>query len=178
MNHRQLKSGINAAYCWRNRSGQALVEFSLMLLALMVLLFAIIDFGRAFHLKQILINVSREGANLASRGTDFTNTLSAVVISAQPLEIDSDGYIILTKIHRDGNGVATVTQQVGRGGASASSRVGRVGGGSPNLPNSGIPPSNQDLIVAEVFYSFRGITPMGQILQLTLPATFYDVAYF
>lgn len=163
---------------WENHSGQALVEMSLMALVLMGVLFAIIDFGRVVHLKQILINVSREGANLSSRGTDMTNALAAVVISAQPLDIDSHGYIILTKVQRDGNGVARVTEQVMRGGAPASSRIGRVGGGSVNLPNSSIPPNNQNLFISEVFYAFEGITPIGSLMRFSLPPRFYDVSYF
>ncbi|MBM3858608.1 MAG: pilus assembly protein [Verrucomicrobia bacterium] len=162
---------------WASRSGQALVEFTLMAVLLMVLLFAIIDFGRAFHLKQILINVSREGANLTSRGTDSTNALNAVVTSAQPLDINSSGYVILSTVTRDANGVARVTEQVRRGGLTSSSRIGAVGAVA-TLPNNNVPPNNQRLYVAEVFYQFQGVTPLSGFLSFTLPARFYDVAYF
>jgi hypothetical protein len=150
---------------------------SLMVFVLMVVLFAVIDFGRAIHLKQILINVSREGANLSSRGTDPTNTLNAVVISAQPLSINQSGYIIISKVYRDGTGHATVAEQYRRGGVSASSRIGLVGG-TPNLPNSSIPPNNQNLWIVEVFYEYHPITPLGHFLSFALPSPFYDVAYF
>ena len=49
----------------RTRRGQALVEFALILPILMILLMGIIEFGRAWNVKQVLTDASREGARLA-----------------------------------------------------------------------------------------------------------------
>ena len=49
----------------RNRRGQALVEFALLLPFLLLLLLGVIEFGRAWNVKQVLTNASREGARYA-----------------------------------------------------------------------------------------------------------------
>jgi hypothetical protein len=49
----------------RRRRGQALVEFSLVAPIFLLLLFSIIEFGRAVYYIQILNNAAREGARYA-----------------------------------------------------------------------------------------------------------------
>lgn len=46
--------------------GQSLVEFSLILPILLIMLFAIVDFGRAFYTWNTLSNAAREGARTAA----------------------------------------------------------------------------------------------------------------
>jgi len=168
---------ISAMPARRRESGQALVEFALVCLLLFVFLFAIIDFSRALLLQQTLASVSREGANLASRGTSLPDTLQAVVTSAQPLDLDTKGYVILTAVSADANGNLSITAQQSRGGSSASSRIGSLGGGA-NLPVQGLPSPNQTLYVAEVFAGYTPITPLGAILGAAMPSVLYEVAFF
>ena len=74
---------------FRNDKGAALIEFCLILPVLLVLVFAIIDFGRLIMARLIITNVTREGANLASRdiksGTDLIATPRS---SATPLDLE------------------------------------------------------------------------------------------
>lgn len=58
--------------------GQSLVEFSLVLPLLLLLLFAIVDFGRAFYAWNTLSNASREGARVAAVGADNSEINTAV----------------------------------------------------------------------------------------------------
>jgi hypothetical protein len=159
-------------------AGQALVELVLVLLILLVLLFGMIDFGRAIMTRQIMVNVSREAANLASRGTSLTNTLVAVVNSAKPLALDADGYVIVTAVARDDEGRAYVVNQMGMGGAPRPSRVGAGAGEPATLPNNDIPTAGQILVAAEVFYTFSPITPVGRLLNIAPTSQLYDAAYF
>lgn len=46
--------------------GQALVEFTMILPILLILLFGLIDFGRAFYTWMIVTNAAREGARIAA----------------------------------------------------------------------------------------------------------------
>lgn len=46
--------------------GQALVEFTMVLPLLLVLLFALVDFGRAFYTWMLVTNAAREGARAAA----------------------------------------------------------------------------------------------------------------
>lgn len=173
-NHDCRKRRISHRLC----SGQALIEFALISLLLITFLFGLIDFSRALLVRQVLVNLSREGANLASRGTSFTDTLAAMVVSASPLVIDQKGFVILTTVSRTSSGVLVVADQQSRGGKSASSKVGVVGS-TPNLPNQNIPTASQkSLVVAEVFYEFAPVTPIGTMLGSALPSKLYDVSYF
>lgn len=52
----------------RGPRGQALVEFALLLPILMLLLLGILEFGRAWNVKQVLTDAAREGARLAVVG--------------------------------------------------------------------------------------------------------------
>jgi len=161
----------------RNESGQSLVEFALITLLLMTMLFALIDFGRAILAQQVLTSLSREAANLASRGTPFTETLDAIAVSSGTLDIDQNGYIILSQVSRDDTGKLSITQQMSRGQHPVPSRIGSMGS-TPNLPNNQVPSNNQSIIVAEVFAGYNPITPVGQLMNRSLPSTLYDVAFF
>jgi len=58
----------------RDRSGQNLVEFALVVIMLLLMVVGIVEFGRAWNLYQILANAAREGARLASLPNGFTTT--------------------------------------------------------------------------------------------------------
>lgn len=55
---------------WRTReeAGQSLVEFAMILPVFLLLLFALVDFGRGFYSWMIVTNAAREGARAAAVG--------------------------------------------------------------------------------------------------------------
>jgi len=53
-----------------NNKGQALVEFALSILVLIVFVFGIFEVGRLFYMKIALANAAREGARYLTRHTD------------------------------------------------------------------------------------------------------------
>jgi Flp pilus assembly protein TadG len=55
----------------RSEKGQVLIEFALVLPLLLLLLFGIIEFGRAFFQKNMTINAAREGARFAAVQTTW-----------------------------------------------------------------------------------------------------------
>lgn len=75
----------------RGRQGQALVEFALILPLLMLVLFGIVEFGRAWNAKQVLTDAAREGARLAVVG-DPTITLQSQVDSRVKQKIARGGF--------------------------------------------------------------------------------------
>ena len=166
----------------KNRSGQtgqALVEFTWIMLLLIVMAFGLIDFGRFIYQRMVLVNVTREGANLAARATSMTNAMVSVINSSQPLDINARGRVIMTSVLNTG-GVCRITAQVSQGGITATSRIGTGVGNIATLPSTPtpIPQMDQTLFVSEVFYTFTPITPIGQLLGFALPSQIYDVAYF
>lgn len=165
----------------RGESGQAFVEFALVALILVVMLFGLIEFSRYLYERQVLINVSREGSNLASRGTDLSDTVAAVLTSANPLNLNNQGAgVIVTAVTNYGTGFRISGQSAGGGVTTASSKIGNGAGQPATLPNNvtNLPPANQTLYVTEVFATYRTVTPIGKLLSLTLPPTNYDIAYF
>ncbi|MEH7352858.1 TadE/TadG family type IV pilus assembly protein [Neobacillus drentensis] len=54
----------------KSENGQSLVEFALILPVLVMLLFGIVDFGRAFHAYLTIDHAGREAARAASIGKD------------------------------------------------------------------------------------------------------------
>jgi Flp pilus assembly protein TadG len=67
----------------RNDRGAVAVEFALILPILVVLVFGIIDFGRAFNAQVTLSQAAREGARLAALGNS-TGTVTSRTIAAAP----------------------------------------------------------------------------------------------
>jgi Flp pilus assembly protein TadG len=67
----------------RNERGAAAVELGLVLPLLILFLFGAIEFGRAWSVRQALVDAGREGARVAAVGNSITPqaTLQALVIS-------------------------------------------------------------------------------------------------
>jgi Flp pilus assembly protein TadG len=174
---------------WRHESGQALVEFSLITLLLVSLTFGLIDFYRALYEKEVLTNLSREAANEAARGSGTTtlqimsNAVLAVANSSEAFTFgptSTSGKIIVTAVTNFGAGYV-VSQQVEDGSlTAAASKIGTTVGGTAKLPTETTPilPAGHTVYVAEIFYAYTPITPIGKLIKATLTNRFYDVAYF
>ena len=83
--------------------GVAAVEFALLLPLLLLLLFGMMDAARALQANIILVNLSREGANLVARGnTDLTtgsqDIIYALMASAPPLDVNRRGMVYITRV--------------------------------------------------------------------------------
>lgn len=84
-------------------AGLAAVEFALWLPLLVLLIAGLVDLARGVQANMILINLSREGANLAARGTlqlseNAQVILGQVAASGTPLEMNERGMIYITRI--------------------------------------------------------------------------------
>lgn len=96
-------------------AGIAAVEFALILPVLVLLTLPVVDCARAIQANTILINISREGANIASRGasldsTSSQNIMNALASTAPPLDMSKNGMIYISKVmgHLQGNVVRNV----------------------------------------------------------------------
>src|ERR1017187_6442173 len=168
----------------RNRSGQALIEFMFVAFILLFMLFGMIDFCRSISTRQVLINLSREAANLAARGTGSTPAaaISNAIAAAAPLSITTNGLVIITAV-LNSNGTFLVTNQIKEGPLSntAPSKIAPLGVGSTaNMPVTAvpIPQTNQTMFVSEVYYSYKPATPIGKLLNFNMTNTLYDAAFF
>lgn len=93
--------------------GIVAVELALMLPILCLLLFGMIDAGRALQANIIMTNIGREGANLVSRGSTGVETGSqdiiyALMASAPPLNVNLQGMVYITRLMGGTGGTTTV----------------------------------------------------------------------
>lgn len=89
MDVQQSPSGLCRRALSKLRSteaGQTLVEFTLVLPMLLILLFAIVDFGRAFYAWNIVTNGAREGARAAAVQGSTSDVNTAVTNATSGLD--------------------------------------------------------------------------------------------
>ncbi len=69
--------------------GQALVEFAMVMPIMLLLLFALVDFGRAFYSWLLITNAAREGARVAATQSPLTDVETRVYDAASALDAAS-----------------------------------------------------------------------------------------
>jgi Flp pilus assembly protein TadG len=124
---------------WGNReSGAAAVELALVLPMLLMLIFGIVDFGRAYNAKISLTQAAREGARAWSLGQgsltqqrvwDASKPLTSAEVTVTPGLLNPDGTI-------------------------------NAGAACP------VDPSATDVAAVKATYTFRYITPVGALAGL------------
>jgi hypothetical protein len=142
------------------------------------MLFGVIDFGRALLFRHALTSMSREAANLESRGTPMDTTLHSTIENSGSANLAENGYVILSAVARDERGELRIIRQISDGGLPCPSRVGSRNSTQVVLPNDGVPLRGQTLYVAEIFLRFEPVTPIGGLLGRRMPRVLYDVAFF
>lgn len=140
-------------------TGQSLVEFAMVLPLLLVLFVGIVDFSFAIRAKNIIINMSREGANLALRSTSIPNQdiMNALASTAGPLDMEKDGMMYVTEVKML-NGVRTVTQEAWKGNSSADGLGSGVNEGNVDDSLGTIQIDNgSSAFVFEVVYKYHSL---------------------
>jgi Flp pilus assembly protein TadG len=172
---------LHVAHRHQKQSGQALLELALMAPLLCLILFAIIDYSRALNFEQEMVDLTRQGSNMASRGTALATAATTVAQNSAPLTLTKNGLVIISSVARVNN-VDTITGQAQSGGLSLNSKVG-VGINAKATVPSAIDDiftknSGQTVYVTEVYFTFQQLTPIASMFNLALPSTLYQVAYF
>jgi Flp pilus assembly protein TadG len=177
----QLWGGRALARRRRSERGQALLEFTACFFVLLTMVFGLIDVSRILHDKQVMSGLTRQGSNLASRGTSLQDTVTSLVTQGSSLNLGTEGRVIVTSVAEGSNGSPEITAQVeSTGGIAVTSSIGSGVGKPATVPAAANPvlQKGQTIYVTEVFYTFQAVTPIGSILKLALPTTLYEAAYF
>lgn len=163
--------------------GVAVVEFAIALPFLILILLGLVDLCVLLDAKMKLVCLSREAANVLSRGAGFQQTFLAIENADGALDLDGpNGCMILTRISLDANGNAIITAQQTIGGLKHTSALGTL---PPNaasapatVPNGRTVPPGMSLVVAELFsqhehfYGKSGLIPGGQTIVMGSLAAF------
>ena len=78
---------------------------------LLTLVFGLIDFAQMIFDSQVMSGLTRQGSDLASRGTSLTDTVSALGIQGGAMNIGNKGRIIVTTVANDANGKPRIVDQ-------------------------------------------------------------------
>ncbi|MGC2424783.1 MAG: TadE/TadG family type IV pilus assembly protein [Nitrospirota bacterium] len=151
-------------------AGQALVETALVLPLLVLLVIGVFELSRSIQANNIVVNMSREAANLVSRGDVSPQyAMDAVGETAQPLDMTQHGMTYITKVQgvmKDGTVQTVVVSpsdqyKWAKGNYNVASKLGTPSG--TNFPVT-IPDgrggnlklgSGEVAYVAEVFYDYQ-----------------------
>src|SRR5471030_2500208 len=170
----------------RRSDGLAAVELALLLPVMLLLLTGLIDLARGLQADLVLINLSRESANITARNNSTTmqNAMSAVSASAPPLDMNDRGMIYITEVM----GVA-----VGTGSTKVWSCTSwsSVDGSCLTIPAVAAAPNStvmngqlaagQVVFVSESFYNFSmlfGNFNLGGVHLPTLGPDLYSMTVF
>ncbi|MDD2335378.1 MAG: TadE/TadG family type IV pilus assembly protein [Geobacteraceae bacterium] len=142
--------------------GAAFVELAIVLPLLLLLALGVFDFARAIHAKNMITNMSREGANLASRTTlSKTDIMNAIAYTAQPLNMNTNGMIYVTEV--TGTAVNSTTtpiiqsQSRWQNRSTPASRIGaNPGDTAQNLSALNLT-DGETVYTVEVFYRYRSV---------------------
>lgn len=147
---------------WRGAKGAAFVELAIVLPLLVLMALGVFDFARAIHAKNMITNMSREGANLASRtAIPGANIMNAIAYTAQPLDMVNNGTIYITVVQGTTEHGSTApiiqSQSRWRNKSNPPSKIGSTTGDvAQNLGDLNLA-EGETVYSVEVFYRYRGM---------------------
>jgi len=165
----------------RNRQrGAGLAELVILTPVLLITMLGALDLGRLIYAHQVLTDLSREAANLVSRGASMQEAFAATMIAEQAFDLESKGGIVVSRVMRQSNDNATpwIIEQNSRGiMASSGSRVGALGGPA-TIPGITSLAPGVTITAVELVHSFQPIFGLHHLGLDFYPEVLYDAAFF
>ncbi len=157
-----------------------MAEFAISVPVLLVAFLGTVDMGRVVFAHQTLADLSRETANLVSRGTDITTAVNLVIKTSDRFDLDSDGFIIISRVtarSADDN-TPWVAEQDSNGALTGiHSKIGTAGGAA-RLPVTKEMANGQRIMAVELVQSFEPVFPLARFGLDVLPTDIRATAYF
>jgi Flp pilus assembly protein TadG len=160
----------------RFERGQGLVELTLILPVLLTLTFGVLELGMLLDVSHSITGLTREGANLASRGGALDSVLLVTARNGASIGLQSGGGVIVSEVEVQG-GIPTVVDQVSTPGYTTLSRLGLLGAQATPLVGQGLA-DGKFYYVVEVFAPYHPFTPLDAFLNAVVPDTLYDRTVF
>lgn len=163
----------------RNHKGIAVTEFALVLPLLVVTVMALVDVSRMIYGQQQLSDLSRETANLISRGTAVDAAINSVLRTSEAFDLDSNGLVIVSNVQRRDVNDPTpwITTQTSSGTILYGSRVGTAGGPA-KIPGITDLPPGVNVTTVELVMPFAPAFPSGSLGLDFYTTELYQAAYY
>jgi hypothetical protein len=168
---------MGARLLWRCRRGQGLTELALALPALMIIALGVIEVNRAIETHQIMSTLTREAANLASRGGTLEETVDATRSNQAVAGLGSDGGVVVSHIVIEESGAPRIISQVTSSGFANSSRVGLQDSIALPYQSVGLTEGGSYFVV-ELFLPYTSITGFDRLMPGLIPGVLYDRTLF
>ena len=183
-------------------SGQAIVEFALVVPLVLIMALGVIEVGYALLDQHVVTKLTREGSNLISRDTSLADASAAIRnMSSRPVNF-SDGsskviFSVVKKVATVGASnfdKAVLYQRYEYGTFAGTSKLNNSGGTFGPSPEFQAVNSDNDaslrvtnvpatmatggmLYITEIYTRHPLITPFDRF-GVTMPQTLYSIAYF
>jgi hypothetical protein len=147
-----------------------------MMPVMLLLLLGLIESGNGLAIKHKMAVLSREGANIAARGSSLQETLNVVMTGGDEIHLSEYGGAVISRIIVT-DGDAVIEAQTAFGGFEFSSRLGL-------LDSIAAPLVGLDLVEGQVFHSveiifnYQALTPLAGIFPAGLTDEIYERAFF
>jgi Flp pilus assembly protein TadG len=160
----------------RDERGQGLAELVITLPFLLLLALGLIEVSRAIEHSHTMSGLTREGANIASRGTALNDALTITRANQSASGLGTGGGAIASRIEVVA-GVPRVVAQVASTVYAVLSRVGRQDSTATPYVTAGLLTGGRYFVV-ELFVPYQPITGFDRLLPGMIPGTLYDRSLF
>jgi hypothetical protein len=167
---------MNRSSIIRDDRANALVETALVSIVLLTMVLGIVEFGNAFSTTHTMTSLSREGANIAARGSSLDESVNVVMTNGATIALPLKGGVIGSRLVVEG-GEPRIKAQVASAGYQAASRLGLVGDNGIGMDTIGLS-EGQTIHVVEILYTYDEITPFGRLVNVAVPGVLYERAVF
>ena len=161
---------------WKRDDGAELVELVIILPFLLLMSFGILELGNALDKAHGMSTLSREGANIAVRGTDLDTVAAVTMSNGVSIGLDVRGGTIVSRIRVEA-GVPVVKEQVASSGYTGLSRIADPDSAVTGYLGAGLA-EGQQVFAVEVFYDHQKVTPLAKLMAPIIPDTMYDATVF
>ena len=159
-----------------DRAGQGLVELVITLPFLLLLALGLIEVSRAIETNHVMAGLTREGANIASRGTTLSEAVNITRTNQVASGLGTGGGAIASRLLVSG-GVPRVEAQVASTGYAGLSRVAQLDSVASAYVGAGLLDGGRYYVV-ELFVPYTPITGFDRLMPGLIPGTLYDRTLF
>ena len=166
----------------RGERGIAALELAIILPVMLIIVFAIVDFGRLFNARLEITNIAREGGSLASRDIKSAASIITYLQKGASLDLAKSGKIYVWKINGGQNATAPKPAIYTANSAKAGNllvdssvqnskgiNASQFGFSNTFYPHLVFNTTNQmsditEATVVEVFYRYTPISPISNFI--------------